>query len=174
MSKLISIEFRGTKEIEKLLGERLNLLYNNARAAVASATLYGVTRVAADTPVDTGRLRASIAGDLGDRTGVQVAGPNVSSAAMEEGRQQSLTSLDALDRLEGKIGTNVNYALPVEFGHRVKFRVGSKTKFREIAGRGMFRKNVPLIRRYFRSEMQRGVKAATQGKRTGWRSAKGA
>lgn len=173
MNKLISIEFRGTKQIEKLLQERADLLYRNARAAVASSVLYAITRIAADTPVDTGRLRASIAGDLGDQTGIEVTGPNVSAAAIAEGRQQSITSLDSLDKLEGRVGTNVNYALHVEYGHRVKFRVGSKTKFREVKGRGMFRKNVPLIRRYFREEMQRGIKAATQGKRIGQRQPKG-
>ncbi len=173
MKPLISIEFHGTKQIEKLLQERADLLYRNARAAVASSVLYAITRISADTPVDTGRLRASIAGDLGDRTGVDIQGPNVSSAAIAEGRQESLTSLDGLDRLEGRVGTNVSYALPVEYGHRVKFRVGSQTKFREVRGRAMFRKNVPLIRRYFREEMQRGVRAATKGKRIGWRQPQG-
>lgn len=173
MNKLISIEFRGTKQIEKLLQERAKLLYQNAQSAVASAVLYAITRIASDTPVDTGRLRASIGGELGGRAGIEVTGPNVSSAAIAEGRQQSITSLDSLDKLEGRVGTNVNYALHVEYGHRVKFRVGRKTKFREIKGRGMFRKNVPLIRRYFREEMQRGVKAATKGKWIGWRQPKG-
>ncbi len=173
MKPLISIEFRGTKEVERLLQERAKLLYQNAQSAVASAVLYAITRIASDTPVDTGRLRASIGGELGGRVGVDITGPHVSSAAVAEGRQESVTSLDGLDRLEGRVGTNVNYALPVEYGHRVKFRVGSKTKFRKVKGRGMFRKNVPLIRRYFREEMQRGVKAATKGKWIGWRQPKG-
>lgn len=112
MKKLLEISFKGTEELIRLAEERANILRQNVETAVANTVLLGVARIANDCPVDTGRARASLAGDLADVAGVDLQGEQQTIA---EGRAQSLTGFNGM---EGRIGSNVEYILYLEYGHK--------------------------------------------------------
>lgn len=101
---LFEIEFNGFKELQGRIIGLQDLLNHNLRAAVAETVLFGITRIALDTPVNTGLLKASIGGQILD-TGI---GPGAG-----EGRRKSLTRISGLT---GVIGTIVEYAVYQEFG----------------------------------------------------------
>lgn len=182
----LSIKFTGLPELKLLLLRQKQQLLFNIEAAVRDTVLYGIALIAKDTPVDTGRLRGSIGGELSELAGVSSEGPD-----FEAGKRKSLTRLNMRKGhvFAGRIGTNVEYALAVEYGHTVKgpsklnrkqlaylFATGKLTKdsagnvvlnyVRKTSGRskgrGMFRKNAPLIRRYFNQAMARAVNHALQ------------
>lgn len=163
MKKIIDITFQGQEELARMAREKAELMLKNAETAVAKSTLLGITKIANDCPVDTGRLRASIAGELADVAGVGLEG---SATDIEEGRSQSLTKLN---ELEGKIGTNVEYAVYVEYGTAGREtaqigRSGATIYSGGIRGRGFFRNNIPLIKDYFNKEMRDAVKATKEGR----------
>ena|GEM_PF-2277709 len=110
--KLFSITFKGVDELLKVAERRRKLLDANVRAAVARTVLWGAARIAEDCPVDTGRLRASILGYLVQKYGLSVEGD---PAAIAEGQNQSLTQIEGY---EGRIGTNVKYAVHQEYGFK--------------------------------------------------------
>lgn len=195
MERLFDITFKGTRELLKLAENREKLLYENVAAAVAETTLYGIMLIANDTPVDTGRLRASIAGDY-----AMMAGIMLSRGKISEGKAQSRTKID-WRTLEGRIGTNVEYALDVEFGHKtggprkltakqIRFlfatgilkavkgkviptNVHSRINRRagtdrgRVKGKGYFRKNLPLINNFFQKKMQEAIIATSQDRKLG-------
>ncbi|MTI83439.1 MAG: hypothetical protein FH756_05915 [Firmicutes bacterium] len=105
MRKIFEIQFRGTEELIRLAERRSNLLAKNIETAVADTVLYGVTLIANDCPVDTGRLMASIAGDVADLVDIVLQGD---PQAISEGKSDSATEIDGL---WGRIGTNVEYAV---------------------------------------------------------------
>jgi len=104
---LFDIRFEGLRQVQEQLERVQDLLEYNLRQAVARTVLWGAGKIAEDTPVDTGRLRASIGGDVIDTS----AGGDPKAVA--EGRRESLT---AIQDLLGVIGTNVRYAIYQEFG----------------------------------------------------------
>ena len=110
---LFEITFEGTEELLKIAERRAKLLDANVRAAVGRTVLWGAARIAEDCPVDTGRLRASILGYLVQKYGLSVNGD---PKAVAEGQSQSLTQFEGY---VGRIGTNVEYATHVEYGHKV-------------------------------------------------------
>lgn len=193
-NKLFEIKFEGVDELLKLAETRAKLLKENATAAVAETTLFGINKIANDCPVDTGRLRASIAGEFAG-----LAGVDLKRGKIGEGKGQSVTKID-LRHMEGRIGTNVEYALAVEYGHkaggsnrrkvkltrkqlRYLFAIGalkevngmvvpwkrSKTAFitRMVPGKGMFRNNIPIIDNHFKNKMEEAVTATGQGRSIG-------
>lgn len=113
-TKLLEVSFKGVDELLKLAETAAELLRQNVESAIAETTLYGVGMIANDMPVDTGRARASIAGDLGDDAGVDLPGD---PQAIADGKSQSVTGFDGL---EGRIGSNVEYILPLEYGHATR------------------------------------------------------
>jgi hypothetical protein len=152
--KLLEVRFTSPVAVgKKALGRALQIR-RNLQDAVARTTLLGVTLVAMDTPVLTGRARANIAGEFGDM--VDISGPGVNPAAVAEGRKTSPTHLDAAN-LEAVIGGNVEYLPPLEFGHAVvvkavtgrRYHKRKGGKIQRVPGRAMFRKNIPVIRSYF-------------------------
>lgn len=116
MSGLFNITFAGTEELAKLAQEQAKLLRQNAETAVANTTLFGIAKIANDCPTDTGRLRASIAGEYGGFGSAGVVDTQLKRGKIGEGRSQSTTKIDRKN-MEGRIGTNVEYALHVEYGH---------------------------------------------------------
>lgn len=170
--KLLEITFRSPSEIAQRTLRKGLQMRKNLESAVAETVLFGVTRIAMDTPVDTGRARANIAGEFGD---VDISGPTVDPGAVADGRKRSPTRLN-LARLEGVIGCNVEYILPLEFGHVVKVkavtgRVYAKRdasgKVRRVPGKAMFRKNFPAIRTMFRGRCQMAVRNGLRGEGMG-------
>lgn len=98
-------------DIEKLIveaQETQTLMRKNVEAAVAATTMWGAAEIAKDTPVDTGRLRASIGGEV-----IPTGGVGSDPAAQAYGMKESLTEIKSF---EGVIGTNVHYAKYQEFG----------------------------------------------------------
>ena len=110
-NKLFDIKFEGIDELIKLAETRAKLLKENVTAAVVDTTLFGINKIANDCSVDTGRLRASLTGEFGDEAEV-----DVKRGKITEGKALSTTKID-MRNMEGTIGTNVEYALPVEYGH---------------------------------------------------------
>lgn len=168
MQKLFEINFKGIEELQRLAEKQAELLRQNAESAVANTVLLGVARIANDCPVDTGRLQASVVGDLADVAGFAVLGEPQTVA---EGKSQSVTGLNGL---EGKIGTNVEYALYQEYGFSTRQSKNPKTvnkrinkragiRFR-VRGKGFFRKNIPILKRHFNREMDKAIKATYEGR----------
>lgn len=190
MSAIFEIRATGFQEALQRLRAVPQLVRVNAEAAVAATVMQGARWIMEDTPVDTGRLRASIGGNLVPST--------EGRGGAAEGRGQSATELRGLT---GVIGTNVEYAVHVEYGHVARgprqltarqraylFAVGILVRgpggrvllgdinrrinrragitFR-VKGKGMFRKNIPRIREYFLGRMNRAVAAAAAGQTLG-------
>ncbi|MHB1418477.1 MAG: hypothetical protein ACYCX4_02655 [Bacillota bacterium] len=203
--QLFEIQFRNMGMLMEAAKTCGLLLDANVKASVARTVIWGAGRIAEDAPIDTGRLRASILGYLQEKTGISLAGAD--AAAMAEGLGLSATQIDGY---EGRIGTNVRYALPVEYGHKatgpkkltpkqlrylfasgilrsgpggraipgtVSLIKGRKTYrgvditinrragiVSRVKGKGMFRKNVPLIDRYFQNQVEMAIEYALAGK----------
>jgi hypothetical protein len=183
------IKFDGVEQIKRLSGERAVLLRTNAETAVARTVLLGVTRIAGDCPVDTGRARASLAGDLAGDAGIPLE-----DSGAAEGANESLT---AINGLEGRIGSNVEYVPYLEYGYRVTGPKKLTEKQRKylfasgilksvggrvipgsihtrinrraglgggrVKGKGFFRKNIPIIKRYFDQTMEKAVEETLAG-----------
>lgn len=111
MNQLFDLKFEGIEELKKLAEHQAALLSENVTAAVVDTTLFGINKIANDCTVDTGRLRASLTGDFGDEADV-----GLKRGKIGEGKAQSTTKID-MRNMEGTIGTNVEYALHVEYGH---------------------------------------------------------
>ncbi len=184
-NKLFEIRFRGIKEAMELAKTREILLGINIRVAVIRTVLWGAGKVAEDCPVDTGRLRSSIFGYLAETYGIMLQGSD--PKAIKDGISQSTTKVDGL---QGRIGTNVSYALFVDLGKSgsgrkkpltvkqlrylfykgiLKRVPGSKKvvytyKRKGTRGKGFFRSNIPLIDRYFHTQMEEAVKATKEGR----------
>ena len=172
---LFEIKFKGVDELLKVAERRHKLLDANVRAAVARTVLWGAGRIAEECPVDTGRLRASILGYLIEKYGLSVEGD---STAISEGQGQSLT---AIEGYEGRIGTNVEYALLVDYciSGRKKAKLTPKQlrylfykgilkrgqgkeviytyKRKKAMIRGFFRNNIPVIDVYFQGQMRMAI-----------------
>lgn len=172
---LFNITFKGVDELLKVAERRHKLLDANVRAAVARTVLWGAARIAEECPVDTGRLRASILGYLIEKYGLSVEGD---PAAISEGQEQSLTRIEGY---EGRIGTNVEYALLVDYNIsgkkkakltpkqlRYLFYKGilKRGQGREVIYaykrksamiRGFFRNNIPVIDVYFQGQMRMAI-----------------
>lgn len=192
-TKLLEISFKGVDELLKLAETTAELLRQNVESAIAETTLYGVGMIANDVPVDTGRARASIAGDLADEAGVDLPGE---AAAVADGKKLSVTGFDGL---EGRIGSNVEYILPLEYGHKtggprqltakqlrylfatgilktdsqgnvvagdINKRINRRAGVtgRRVKGKGFFRKNIPLISRKLQTAMESAVVATREGR----------
>lgn len=183
MRKILDIRFKGTDQLKKLAEERARLLYQNAETAVANTVLLGVARISNDCPVDTGRARASIAGELADKAGVDLQGD---ADAVADGKAQSTTGFDGL---QGQIGSNVEYILDLEYrggvaGQRPKLtnkqrrylfykgvlkrgpggEVIYNYKAKGPRGKAFFRKNLPIIRRHFHNQMKLAIKTTKEGR----------
>lgn len=163
MNKSFEITFKGTDELMKLVQERTDSMKKNAETAVAKTVLLGVARIANDAPIDTGRLRASIAGEFGDITGVDLKGD---PDAISDGKSQSATELKGL---KGRVGTNVEYALYQEYGTGGRAvgtnkRSGATLYAGAIKGKGFFRRNIPIIENYFDIQMEEAVHATKEGR----------
>lgn len=163
MRKLFELTFKGTDELQKLARERLELLKKNAETAVANATLYGITKMANDCPVDTGRLRASLVGEFSNLVDVEMKRGEIT-----EGKKQSATKID-FRNMEGRIGTNVEYALFVEYGVAGRAagrtgRSGATLYSGGFKGRGYFRSNIPLIKQFFNQVMREAIEATREGR----------
>ncbi|MFZ3171965.1 MAG: hypothetical protein WA118_08300 [Carboxydocellales bacterium] len=219
-----AIEFSGINELLELAKKQAQLLKENVEAGVANTTLLGVARIANDCPVDTGRARASLAGELASESGVDLAGD---PRLIADGIRNSVTKYSGL---EGVIGSNVDYILYLEYGHKATgpknltrkqlrylfasgilkstklssgksvVRPGTVTvlkwgKFRNtkkgrngqivdnrsqiganksinrrsgagtwVKGKGMFRKNIPVLQNHFNQQMELAIKATTEGR----------
>lgn len=155
MKQLVSLKFNSPSEVGRNALRKMQQIRRNLEAVVAETTLLAITKIAMDTDVDTGRARASLAGELGEA--VPIDGPNVSEAAIADGKQHSLTRLN-LAELEGVVGSNLEYMPHLEFGHRIRQGSGDGKKrwkkddnghVAKVPGKAMFRKNIPVIRGYF-------------------------
>ena len=183
MRKILDIQFKGTDELLRLAEKRARLLYQNAETAVANTVLLGVARIANDCPVDMGRARASITGELADKAGVDLQGD---ADAVAEGKAQSTTGFSGL---QGQIGSNVEYILDLEYrggvsGTRPKLtdkqrrylffkgvlqrgpggEVIYNYKRKGPRGKAFFRKNLPFIRRHFNNQMELALMATKEGR----------
>ena len=110
-NKLFDIKFEGIDELIELAETQAKLLKENTTAAVVDTTLFGINKIANDCPTDTGRLRASLTGEFGNEAEVDLIRGKIG-----DGKALSTTKID-MRNMEGTIGTNVEYALPVEYGH---------------------------------------------------------
>jgi phage gpG-like protein len=172
MGKFLELTFTSSTKLARTALARGLQIRANLESAVAETVLLGVTKIAMDTPIDTGRLRASIAGEFGDQ--VDLTGPKVRASEITAGRKATGTFLNP-GGLEGAVGTNVDYAAHVEFGHVVSVKaVTGRTyakrkggKIQRIAGRAMFRKNIPEIKAYFRQRCQLAVRNGIRGQGIG-------
>ncbi len=109
---LFDITFKGVDEFQAAIEKRIQLVDANVKVAVIRTVLKGARMIAEDCPVDTGRLRSSILGYLAQKYNVSLKGDPQAIAA---GLSESATEVSGY---RGKIGTNVNYAAHVEYGHR--------------------------------------------------------
>lgn len=163
MKKLYDITFKGTDELIKLAQQTAELLQKNVETAVVNTTLLGIARIANDCPVDTGRLQASITGDYANLAGVDLQRGKIS-----EGKAQSVTRISG-KKLEGRIGTNVEYALYQEYGAAGRqigtaSRSGATLYGRGVRGRGFFRKNIPVIENHLNQTMEEAIQATKEGR----------
>lgn len=166
---MFHISFRGIDEAIKASEKKAQLLNTNIQNAIARTVLWGATMIAEDCPVDTGRLKSSILGYLAEEYGIPVDGSNLS--AIEAGKEQSTTSIG---NHEGRIGTNVKYAMDVEYAHFATGRkkMSSKEKqflyslgmIKKVSGRGFFRKNLALIDQYFQTQMDEAIQATSENR----------
>lgn len=195
MRNFLEIEFTDTEELLRMAKKEEQLLRENVASAVANTVLLGVARIANDCPVDTGRARASIAGDLAAAAGVDLTRGKIS-----EGKSQSTTKLD-LRNLQGQIGSNVEYIIYLEYGYDTKQRNVKLTRKQlaylfatgklktdakgnvipgsiharinrradvgggKVKGKGMFRKNIPILQKHFDDQMNKAIDATREGKR---------
>lgn len=183
---LYEVKYRGSDQVINNLKKTSAALTKNIGKVIAKSTLFGVTKISLDTPVDTGRARASVIGDFN----IPVMG---NPLAVAEGRAASLTEVSSA---QGKIGSNLSYILPLEMGHRTRGskkltpkqlrylfakgilqsrggKVGPSIHsvinkragigFR-VKGVGMFRKNRPIIDKYFHDQMDNAIEAANEGR----------
>lgn len=173
--KFLEMNFTSPAKVGREMLKRGLQIRANLESAVAETVLLAVNKIASDTPIDTGRLRASIAGVLTEEAGVDMTGPQVRDSEVAAGRRESGTYLNPYG-MEGAVGTNVNYAPHVEFGHQVvvssmgrkiKKRDAKTGRVRRVAGKAMFRKNIPIIREYFRKRCREAVKRGMQGQGIG-------
>lgn len=111
--QLFEIKFSPIEPLIKFSLEREELLRQNIQTALVITVLYGITMISNECPVDTNRLRASIVGEFAGQAGV----PMMGTPEETEGRALSVTSID-MKKMRGVIGTNVEYALYVEYGHK--------------------------------------------------------
>lgn len=164
MSKgLFEITFKGVDELLKVAERRSKLLDANVRVAVARTVLWGAARIAEDCPVDTGRLRSSIMGYLAKKYGISLKGD---AKAIAEGLQESVTEASGYD---GRIGTNVEYALYQEYGVGGRevgktSRSGATLYAGGFRGKGFFRMNIPLIDMYFQIQMREAINLTERDK----------
>jgi hypothetical protein len=181
MKKLLEMNYKGFEELQKLAAKQMQLLLLNAETAVANTVLFGVAITANDCPVDTGRARASLAGELADAAGVDIEGD---PQAIAEGKSQSVTGFSGL---EGHYGSNVEYILYLEYrGERITSREltakqlrylfatgilesdgegGVKYNYQPRKGsKGFFRNNLPRVQQHFNEEMDKAVKATKEGR----------
>lgn len=181
MKKLYEINFKGIDELIKLAREREELLRKNAETAVANTVLFAIVRVANDCPVNTGRARASFAGDLADLAGVNLEGD---PRAIQDGKSQSVTGFSGLI---GRIGSNVEYILYIEY--RGEISQPRKLTPKQLAylfangilesdgdgniiynykpkrnAKGFFRKNLPVIEAHFNQVMEDALQATREGR----------
>lgn len=164
---IFEITFKGTEELSKMAEQKQQLLDLNVKAAVIRTVLWGATKIAEDINVDTGRLRSSILGYLAEKYGITLEGD---PEAINEGLNLSVTGVEGY---EGRIGTNVKYALPYEYGHNLKVAKNPKNIHKRInkragmvgrvKGKGAFRKNIPLIDRYFQEQMRDAITYTERG-----------
>ncbi|HBX22675.1 MAG TPA: HK97 gp10 family phage protein [Desulfotomaculum sp.] len=144
---MFDINFRGHEDAMRLIETQAELLSKNIESAIAETVLYGVALIANDCPIDTGRLRASIAGRLAGAAGVDLGGGKPREIAA--GKSQSTTMFN---QYEGRIGTNVEYALYLEYGTS------------RIEAKAFFRNNAPLIENFFNQKMNEAVQATSEGR----------
>ncbi|MCG8401370.1 MAG: hypothetical protein MJA84_07205 [Firmicutes bacterium] len=164
MKKIFDIQFKGTEELIHLAEQRSRLLAQNVETAVADTVLLAISLIAGDAnfPVDTGRLRASIAGDLADAANVVLKGD---PQAIKEGKAASVTDIDGL---WGRIGTNVEYALYQEYGiggrETGRASRSGATLYSGFRGKGFFRKSIPVLDRHFKKKMREAIDATREGR----------
>ncbi len=181
MEKLYEIKYAGIDELLKLAQQDLKLFAENIGTVITNTTLFGIAKIANDCPVDKGLLQSSIAGDLAGAAGV-----DLKRGRITEGRTKSTTKID-LTKLEGTIGTCVEYALYVEYRDQIKkkpltnkqrrylFAIGVlkkgkdgrivlKRRLSKHGGPGYFRKNIPIIDRFFHEQMQMALLATSLGR----------
>ena len=162
MKMIFDIQFKGTEELIQLAEQRSRLLAENVETAVADTVLLAISLIANDCPVDTGRLRASIAGDLADTANVVLKGD---PQAIKEGKAESVTDIDGL---WGRIGTNVEYALYQEYGiggrETSKASRSGATLYSGFRGKGFFRKNIPVLDQHFKQKMREAIDATSAGR----------
>lgn len=181
MKKIFDVSFEGIEEIKRLAKERVDLLSKNVETAVADTVLLGVTRIANDCPVDTGRARASIAGNLADQVPIPINGDPEEIA---KGKAESLTGIFGK---KGQIGSNVEYLIYLEYfkmrayqrklsGKQIRYlfatgilesdgQGGVIYKYRrKKSPRGFFRKNIPIIRSHFKRVMENAISTTTEGR----------
>lgn len=162
MSNSFEVTFKGTDRITKLVQQMTENMQKNAETAVAKTVLLGVSRISNDAPIDTGRLRASIAGELADVAGMDLSGD---ADAISDGKSKSSTKLEGL---KGQVGTNVEYAIYQEYGAGGRVvgtnnRSGATLYGGSIKGKGFFRKNIPILKRYFKGQMEEATEATKNG-----------
>ena len=104
--KLFDIKYEGFDELRKLAETQAKLLKDNVTNAVVDTTLFGIAKISNDCPVDTGRLRASIAGEFGGLGESGIVDTELKRGQIGSGRSQSTTKIDHR-KMEGIIGTNV-------------------------------------------------------------------
>jgi hypothetical protein len=187
MSKLFEIQFQSMDKLIAAAEKRAELLKKNVEAAVAATVMWGAGRIAEDCPVDTGRLRASIGGRVVN------TGMGMDPKAEEEGREQSLTEINGFEGVIGTnvfyvkfvefgftprgpkeltdkqrrylfaagILKNVNGRVVIaDVNRRINKRAGMSFR---VKGKGFFRKNIPLIRRFFNERMEKAIAATLKG-----------
>jgi len=181
MKSIFEITFHGIEEVKRLAEERARHMRINAESAIANTVLLGVARIANDCPVDTGRARASLTGELADDAGVDLRGD---PRAIAEGKSQSLTGFRGL---KGRIGSNVEYILYLEYkGERSGPKKLTEKQLRYLfatgilqndgrggviynyqpkkSRKGFFRMNLPIIEAHFNRMMEKAMEATREGR----------
>lgn len=189
MANILEITFTDMEQLLELAKTQAQLLHDNVETAVANTVLLGVARIANDCPVDTGRARASIAGELADEAGVDLQGD---PQAIAEGKRQSVTGFKGF---EGRIGSNVEYILYLEYGHKttgpkkltrkqlaylfakgilkqdssgeksIHLRINRRAGITgRVKGKGFFRRNIPILQNHFNQQMEMAIKATSEGR----------
>ncbi|WP_113676204.1 HK97 gp10 family phage protein [Vallitalea guaymasensis] len=169
MTKLFDITINGFEDIIKKFEETDKLLVDNINKATKNTVLYGEAKIKEDTPVQSGHLRQSINGEAKFFQG-SIGTPVKYAPPVEYGHRVTGLSRNRIARAKqlrylfatGVLKVERGKVLPGELHKRISTRGGTDTRTK-VKGRGMFRKNIPKINRYFNEQIDKAVTKATEG-----------
>jgi phage gpG-like protein len=142
-----SIKVSGTEDVQRRLARYGEALERKLRTEVGSAAMAVTAQAKFNSPVDTGRLRGSIAWEFTARTMAQV-GTNVEYANFQELGFKGTVNVGAHSR-------TITKAFGRVLASAVTFDVSPHTRTVEYKGKRYVGRAVDLIRPRFEANIQR-------------------